>query len=178
MYSACRAQTRRACRRRFRLYPASSPSKPTPSRPSPLAHDNSRSRPLSKRTPKRAFIGLFLAIQIAVPLSYYLGDDKLDERFAWRMFSTVRMARCIDLDSRSQLPAFFVDSRPIPLYRHFHEAWVSLAKRGRKSVIAEMAQHLCEQYPGSEVRVRYSCFGHGKQILGSSGGGANLCGGP
>jgi hypothetical protein len=36
-------------------------------------------------------IGLFLASQVAIPLSYYLYKEPTNERFAWRMFSSVQM---------------------------------------------------------------------------------------
>jgi len=35
------------------------------------------------------FIGAFLLWQVSVPLTYYLGQNKFDERFAWRMFSVL-----------------------------------------------------------------------------------------
>src|SRR6185369_4719609 len=38
---------------------------------------------------------LWLLVHVAIPLHYYyLGDDLYDERFAWRMFSAVRLQRC------------------------------------------------------------------------------------
>ena len=41
------------------------------------------------------FIAGWIALQLALPTSYYLGDgDPYDERFAWRMFSPVRMVKC------------------------------------------------------------------------------------
>ena len=40
------------------------------------------------------WIALFLVVQMAVPASYYLRKDRHDERFSWRMFSTMRMAKC------------------------------------------------------------------------------------
>ncbi len=39
------------------------------------------------------FIVAYLLWQLALPLLYYVGDDKLDERFAWRMFSALGIAR-------------------------------------------------------------------------------------
>ena len=39
------------------------------------------------------FIAVFIATQLVLPLRYYvLRDDEHDERFAWRMFSPMRMA--------------------------------------------------------------------------------------
>jgi hypothetical protein len=36
-------------------------------------------------------MALFLASQVAIPLTYYLYKEPADERFAWRMFSSVHM---------------------------------------------------------------------------------------
>ena len=102
---------------------------------------------------------IFAAIQIAIPMHYYLSRrytvQKFDERFAWRMFSTTRMARCIDSESQEIQPTFFVDGAKINLTGRFHEAWIALAKRGRLSVTEEMAKHLSSQ--GRKVQVRYRC---------------------
>jgi hypothetical protein len=38
-------------------------------------------------------MALFLASQVAIPLTYYLYKEPADERFAWRMFSSVHMGR-------------------------------------------------------------------------------------
>ena len=45
------------------------------------------SRAPSKSRLANIFIVAVIASQIWLPLSYYLGDDPFDERFAWRMFS-------------------------------------------------------------------------------------------
>jgi hypothetical protein len=47
------------------------------------------------RTGRGRFIIAFLAVQLLLPLHYYLvRHDPHDERFAWRMFSPMRMADC------------------------------------------------------------------------------------
>ncbi len=47
------------------------------------------------KTAASLFIGAWLVLQFALPVSYYVdGGDPLDERFAWRMFSPSRMVRC------------------------------------------------------------------------------------
>ena len=50
------------------------------------------------------FIVVYLLWQLALPFSYYVGDNKLDERFAWRMFSAFGIART----------ACRIDVRPFP----------------------------------------------------------------
>ena len=44
--------------------------------------------------PLRVFIGVAVLAQLLIPLTYYLRDDPYDERFAWRMFSGVRLQEC------------------------------------------------------------------------------------
>jgi hypothetical protein len=96
------------------------------------------------------FIAAFLLAQIALPLDYYVARrDPHDERFAWRMFSPMRLARC--------QPRFAVDEQPVNLGALFHEAWIELAERGRFVVVEAMAAHLCEQHPGARVVVSLDC---------------------
>jgi hypothetical protein len=92
----------------------------------------------------------FLAVQVAAPLHYYtLRDDRLDERFAWRMFSPTRVIRCE--------PRFYVDGRPVELGARYHEAWVGLARRGRRAVLDAMAADLCAAHPGGDVALALTC---------------------
>jgi len=105
-------------------------------------------------TSPSVFIGLFLAVQMVLPLHYYLlRDDRHDERFAWRMFSPERMVRCA--------PRFTVGEpgaeRPIRLDQEFEKAWRELARRGRMVVVERMALALCDKYPDQPVRVDLRC---------------------
>ena len=96
------------------------------------------------------FIAAFVTVQLALPLHYYLlRRDAHDERFAWRMFSPTRMVRC-------EL-TMTVDDQPVNLGREFHEAWLALAARGRRTVIEAMGQRLCRQHRGSVVVARAAC---------------------
>ena len=98
------------------------------------------------------FIHLFVLVQVALPLQYYLArEDEFDERFAWRMFSAERMAQC--------RPQFRVgDSpRPVPLGATFHEAWVTIAERGRQDVLDAMGRRLCADHAGQPVRLEMTC---------------------
>lgn len=96
------------------------------------------------------FIVAFIAVQMLVPLSYYvLRRDPHDERFAWRMFSPMRMTRC--------RPAFTVDGTPVSLGTKFHEAWIEIANRGRFVVLEAMAAKLCKDHPGAKVGLSLEC---------------------
>jgi hypothetical protein len=96
------------------------------------------------------FILAMVASQLVLPIHYYLvRADKHDERFAWRMFSPMRMAQCT--------PAVTIDGAPFDLASKFHEAWLSLASRGRASVIEAMAARMCQDHPGKPVVVSVQC---------------------
>ena len=106
-------------------------------------------RALTKTWRGRFILG-FLAIQLLLPLHYYvLRHDPHDERFAWRMFSPMRMTQCS--------PQFSVDNQPVMLGNKFHEAWIEVAKRGRYVVLEEMAQKLCSDNPGKSVGLSVDC---------------------
>jgi hypothetical protein len=96
------------------------------------------------------FILAFLAIQLLLPLHYYvLRHDPHDERFAWRMFSPMRMTQCS--------VRFAVDKQPVQLGTKFHEAWIEIAKRGRYAVLEQMAEKLCSDNPGKPVELGVDC---------------------
>jgi hypothetical protein len=93
----------------------------------------------------------FIAVQMWLPLSYYLDDQVYDERFAWRMFSSVRMARC-DFE---MYDASNGGLQRLSLKKRNHIVWVNLAKRARLSVIDKLVSQVCESH--DDVRVRLSC---------------------
>ena len=96
------------------------------------------------------FILAFLAVQLVLPLHYYfLRHDPHDERFAWRMFSPMRMTRCS--------ARYFVDKQPIQLGTRFHEAWIEVANRGRYAVLEGIAEKLCADNPGKPVELSVDC---------------------
>jgi hypothetical protein len=111
-------------------------------------------------------IAIVVATQMLIPLHYYLvRRDPHDERFAWRMFSPMRMSTC--------RPAFFKDEQPLPLAAEFHEAWVNIASRGRFTVLEAMAARLCAKYPGAAIRLELSCEYVGART--ASFGGYDMC---
>ncbi len=102
------------------------------------------------KTWRGRFIVAFLLVQLLLPLRYYIAHrDPHDERFAWRMFSPIRMAQC--------RPSVSIGDTPARLSREFHEAWIEIAKRGRFTVVEAMGAKLCRKYPGKDVRVSLDC---------------------
>lgn len=107
-----------------------------------------------------------VASQLLLPLHYYtVRRDPHDERFAWRMFSPMRMTRCT--------PKFTIDGAPVVLAREFHEAWIETARRGRFVVIEKMGARLCEKNPGAAVHVVVECQYVGREP--QTWGGYDMC---
>ena len=155
---------------------ASSQPKPQP-RPEPKRSPDDPIAWLRRAARSRAVAGLVttwqgwlilvvVASQLLLPLHYYTARRDLhDERFAWRMFSPMRMTEC---SVRATL-----DGAPLRLEREFHEAWIELARRGRFVVVEEMGARLCEKHPGKPVVFDLDC----KYVdqPSRSFGGFNLC---
>lgn len=108
----------------------------------------------------------FVTLQLLAPLHYYtVRQDRHDERFAWRMFSSTRMMECE--------VAFRVDRQPVRLAQTFHEAWIEIARRGRLVVLEAMGARLCRDHPGSEVILDLRCLTVDQKR--ESWGGSDLC---
>ena len=102
------------------------------------------------RTWRGRLILIVLATQLLLPLRYYLVNrDPHDERFAWRMFSPMRMSKCT--------PHFFLDGKPLPLASQYHEAWLELAGRGRFGVLEAIGADQCAKHPGAHVHASLDC---------------------
>ncbi len=109
---------------------------------------------------------LVVAGQLVLPIHYYTARrDPHDERFAWRMFSPMRMTQCT--------PHFVIDGKQINLASEFHEAWIEIAKRGRFVVIEQMAATLCEKHPNTAVYVTVDC--HYLDRPDTTWGGYDMC---
>lgn len=91
----------------------------------------------------------FVAVQALLPLRYYLGSDRYDERFAWRMFSPIRMVQC---SAEVEL-----DGERLELGAVFHSAWLALIERGRLDVTAAAVRRICRLNPGRRVSLEYTC---------------------
>lgn len=106
---------------------------------------------------RNAFIAAFLFSQIALPVSYYVGNDAFDERFAWRMFSPIRMVRC-EVAFDEEVNGV---TRPHHASRETHMAWISLMQRARLDVVRAYASRRCDQLNGETdtpvVRVDIAC---------------------
>ncbi|MGD8859582.1 MAG: hypothetical protein PVI30_06205 [Myxococcales bacterium] len=110
--------------------------------------------PAPRRRWENAFIAVFIVGSVLAPLHYYLSDRVSDERFAWRMFSSVRMRRC-DIrveESRDDRSYDRVDLR-----EQLHVAWSRIMERGRPAVVHKYLHRRCEASGAETVRYRYRC---------------------
>jgi hypothetical protein len=107
---------------------------------------------------KNIFIIAYLAMQILLPLRYYVGDDLFDERFSWRMFSPIRMVQCQVAWSEERHGV----NVPIQLREEVGVAWIGLMKRARVGVIDGFAKARCaemrRQNPEPVVHVDIQCM--------------------
>ena len=101
------------------------------------------------------FILAFLAYQVGMPLRYYLGDRGYDERFSWRMFSTLRMQECEMqvTEATASNPAF----QDVHVRGDIQVAWVSLLERVRKPVVEKYLQRRCERQGVAKVAYTRLC---------------------
>jgi hypothetical protein len=97
----------------------------------------------------------FLAFQVVVPMTYYLRDDAYDERFAWRMFSAVRLHQCRTTASEDSGAGF----ETILLARVIHNAWIEHLGRNRRDVVDAFLLRRCGEDDVQSVRVVNQCRG-------------------
>lgn len=97
--------------------------------------------------------GAGLLVQALIPLRYYFGSDPYDERFAWRMFSNVRVYRC-DLGAFETRSGY---ERPVSLMQTIHVGWGSLLRRNRPAVMDAYLEWRCEQEGVTAARLLNRC---------------------
>jgi hypothetical protein len=105
------------------------------------------------------FIICWLAWQLMVPLSYYLGGDVDDERFAWRMFSGVwllqKSCSASVTERRSGAAGGPPLLRKVNLERSLHSTWIGQLRRNQRLVVEKFLQTRCDADP-SVTGVEYS----------------------
>lgn len=122
-----------------------------------------------------AWLWLLVALQVAIPASYYLvREDRDDERFAWRMFSTVRLTRCRVLAFdilRAGGGAMRFDGKgpqersAVDMPRSLHASWLRSLERGRKHVIEHFLAARCEQPDVRYSQLDRSCTSPAGRVL-------------
>ncbi len=89
---------------------------------------------------KHLAVFAFLGLQFGAPIHYYASDRVYDERFAWRMFSPIRMVRCQTrvTDHSGDAPVEVELSREVPA------PWISWMKRGHTRVVRAAGRAMCD----------------------------------
>ncbi|HEX9765409.1 MAG TPA: hypothetical protein VGA36_01505 [Nitriliruptorales bacterium] len=109
------------------------------------------------------FIVLWLVWQVALPLSYYFGDDAGEERFAWRMFSEIALfhTKCaVSVAESVAVPgaADGVSVRAVDLGRTVHAGWEEHLRRNRRLVVERFLRWRCQRDPSvTAVEFRRTC---------------------
>lgn len=111
----------------------------------------------SRRPLRTAFIAALLLLQIALPLSYYLGEGGDDERFSWRMFSTTRVHRCrVDvLETFGARPP--QSTRAVQPEKDVQAAWISMLRRNRPAVVERYLERRCALSDAARTLYRRRC---------------------
>lgn len=111
-------------------------------------------------------ICVYLVWQVAVPLSYYFGDDKSDERFAWRMFSATWLIHrtCRVSVNEWVIPGadntMVIRDLDLHLAPTINKSWINLLGRNRAAVVDKFLHARCSaDHSVIEVRFFRSCGG-------------------
>lgn len=101
------------------------------------------------RSRTNLFVGVYLFVQIVLPLSYYMRADKSDERFAWRMFSAVNYLQQTCIVSLGEWRTGG-KLRPLPRDEFISKVpygWIKFLHRDRDAVIGKFLGRYCLANP-------------------------------
>jgi hypothetical protein len=110
-----------------------------------------------KRRRDNLTIATILVFQIAMPLSYYLTDRLYDERFSWRMFSTLRLRDCKVEVKEQVVSDGRARTRNVNIERDVHVAWLRLLERMRSAVVDEYLARRCQSPDVTSVDFTCHC---------------------
>lgn len=92
---------------------------------------------------EKCFICLFLAIQVYLPVDYYFfREDKMDERFAWRMFSDISLSKIEIVFTEENEKNELV---PIDLGVYMPPVWIIQINRGKSYLLKRVCEYLCKK---------------------------------
>ena len=94
--------------------------------------------------------------QIATPLSYYLGDEPFEERFAWRMFSPLQVRPCV-FSVDLQVGPGMEGRRPISLEPIVEAWWIDGLVRNRPRIVRAVLEHVCALHDAQSVHYEHTC---------------------
>ncbi len=103
-----------------------------------------------------AFIAAVILYQIATPLSYYLGDEPFEERFAWRMFSPLQVRPC-EFSVFERVGPDAADRRPISFESIVEAWWIEGLERNRPRIVRAVLNHACDLREAESVHYEHRC---------------------
>ena len=119
------------------------------------------------RGPRRlcasVFIALFLLIQAVIPATYYLSANRDDERFCWRMFSTVKVHHVIHATYCTANVYQHVErsdhvvTQPVQIETMLPRVWIAALTRSQVDVIWKVFNRCCDAQSVHEVRLEVTC---------------------
>lgn len=96
----------------------------------------------------------WILLHVLIPLRYYRdGADTYDERFAWRMFSSVRVRQCT-LTARETREG---TRAQIALMEVLPAPWVALLERNRPAVVDRFLRWRCDREGTTRVEIHNEC---------------------
>jgi hypothetical protein len=114
--------------------------------------------PPEQRKRINLLISLVLAASVFIPATYYMNDDRRDERYAWRMFSAQRAEVCDAKVVEQRVSATGTSTRhDLNLVVTIHQAWVSGLKLGRPDIVQRFFDYRCEQPEVHQVVLTRDC---------------------
>ncbi len=114
--------------------------------------------PPEQRRRINILILLVLFASVLIPATYYMKDDRRDERYAWRMFSAQRAAVCDAKVVEQRASATGTLTRhDLNLVATIHQAWVGGLQLGRPDIVARFFDYRCEQPDVQQVVLTRTC---------------------
>lgn len=109
---------------------------------------------VSRRRIENLIICAVLSFEILTPLSYYVGARGYDERFSWRMFSTLRLRDCkVRVTETTRAGS----ARDVAIERDVQLAWLRLLERMRWAVVNHYLRRRCDLLPIERVEYLSTC---------------------
>lgn len=108
--------------------------------------------PARRRTLINVAVAIFLFSQVAIPISYYLGDEVTSERFAWRMFSTVDLSTWETTVTAMVEESGQIVERPVPLSATLQESHVKGVQQAQLDIVEPLLRRLLQEPGVQEVR--------------------------
>lgn len=111
------------------------------------------------RVAARWLVVVWVGAQLLIPLRYYLGADRYDERFSWRMFSAVRLESCAVEVEEWTTRLGEVEHVRVDLLRVLPVTWVALLRRRRAAVVTRFLETRCARPGTQRVHLTSRCAG-------------------